>query len=382
MMRVPVFELTRQNQKLWPELEKAIKRVIDSGKFIMGDEVVSIEEQIAEMVGASDGIGVGNCSDALHLCVQACGIGPGDEVITTPFTFFATAGAVARHGATPVFVDIDLETYNISPEAIKDAITPRTKAIIVVHLYGNPVDMQPIMDMAKERGIAVIEDAAQAIGSEYNGEMIGSVGDLGCFSFFPTKNLGCFGDGGMIVTKSKELASKLRILRLHGSSPKYYHAELGYNSRLDTLQAAILEVKLKYLQEWIGRRREIASLYSELLQGLPIVLPKGTDGGKHVYHQYTIRTSYRNELQAYLKEHGIGTGVYYPLALHLQKVFADLGYKEGYLPNSELATREVLSLPMFPELEDEEVEYVCDKIKEFFTNPVIGKKGTAWHYNG
>ena len=381
-MRVPVFELTRQNQRLWPELETAIKRVIDSGKFIMGDEVALLEEHIAEMVGAFYGIGVGNCSDALHLCVQACGIGPGDEVITTPFTFFATAGAVARHGATPVFADIDLETYNISPKAIRDAITPRTKAIIVVHLYGNPVDMQPIMDMAKERDIAVIEDAAQAIDSEYNGEMIGSIGDLGCFSFFPTKNLGCFGDGGMIVTKSDELASKLRILRLHGSNPKYYHAELGYNSRLDTLQAAILDVKLKYLDEWTQRRREIASLYSALLQGLPVVLAKETDGGKHVYHQYTIRTSYRDELQNYLKEHGIGTGLYYPLSLHLQKVFADLGYKEGDLPNSELAAREVLSLPMFPELKDEEVEYVCDTIKRFFANPVTGKKGAAWHFKG
>lgn len=381
-MRVPSFELTRQNHRLWPELEEAIKRVVDNGQFIMGDEVATIEEQIASKTGASFGIGVGNCSDALHLCVQACDIGPGDEVITTPFTFFATAGAVARHGANPVFADIDLDTYNISPGAIKDAITPRTKAIIVVHLYGNPADMQPIMDIAKEHNIAVIEDAAQAIGSEYNGQGIGSIGDLGCLSFFPTKNLGCFGDGGMIVTRTEELASKLRILRLHGSNPKYYHAELGYNSRLDTLQAAVLGVKMKYIDEWTERRRDIASLYSELLQGLPIALPKETDGGKHVYHQYTIRTSQRDELRSYLKEHGIGTGVYYPLSLHLQEVFADLGYREGDFPNSELATKEVLSLPMFPELEHEEVEYVCEKIKAFYASPVTGKKGATWLYNG
>lgn len=376
-MRVPLFELTRQNRRLWPELQGAIKKVIDSGVFIMGDEVRLIENQIAEMIGVSFGIGVANGSDALHLSVQACGIGPGDEVITTPFTFVATAEAIVRHGATPVFADIDLGTYNISPESIAAAVTSRTKAIIVVHLYGNPVDMQPIMDIAEERDLLVIEDAAQAIGAEYNGKMAGSIGKVGCLSFFPTKNLGCFGDGGMILTDCEKLTSRLRILRLHGSDPKYFHAELGCNSRLDTLQAAVLDVKLKYLDEWTQRRRQIASMYSNLLEDLPVVLPKETDRGKHVYHQYTIRTAYRDELRSYLEANGIETGLYYPLALHMQKVFSYLGYEKGDFANSELASREVLSLPMFPEIKDREVEYVCDKIREFFTNPSTGRKSAV-----
>lgn len=368
---IPVFDLTRQNAALRDELMEAISRVIMKGHFILGENVSEFEKEIAKLCGARFGIGVGNCSDALFLAVLSCGIGPGDEVITTPFTFIATAGAIARAGARPVFCDIDPVTYNIDPRKLEGLITERTKAIIPVHLYGQPADMDPITEIARKYNLYVIEDAAQALGSSYKGRPVGSLGDVACISFFPTKNLGAFGDGGMVVTDNPDIAERVRMLRIHGAKKKYYNEILGCNSRLDELQAGILRVKIKYLVGWIEKRRRIARLYTELLEGLPQVsfgcirLPRELPGATHVYHQFTIATSERDRLQEHLKSNGIGSAVYYPLALHLQTVFRDLGYKEGDLPEAERATREVLSLPMFPELTDEEVARVVQVIGEF-----------------
>ena len=370
-MKVPSFDLKEQNQRLRDELMAAIEDVVLSGQFILGDVVAFFETQIAQLCEVKHGIGVGNGSDALYIALVACGVGPGDEVITTPFTFFATAGSIVRAGATPVFADIDLETFNIDPLDIEKKITSRTKAILPVHLYGQSADMDPIMNIARKHGLKVIEDAAQAIGASYRGRMVCNLGDVACLSFFPTKNLGAFGDAGMIVTSDDEIADKCRILRVHGSRKKYHHEMLGINSRLDALQAKVLSVKLKYLEEWTESRRRIAQRYTSGLSGTyavksgNLVLPKEMDGNRHVYHQYTIRAKNRDDLQAYLKDKGISSTVYYPLPLHLQKVFSDLGYKEGDFPNSEEASKTVLSLPMFPELKDDQVDYVVDAISAF-----------------
>lgn len=370
-MKVPSFDLKEQNQRLRDELMAAIEDVVLSGQFILGDVVAFFETQIAQLCEVKHGIGVGNGSAALYIALVACGVGPGDEVITTPFTFFATAGSIVRAGATPVFADIDLETFNIDPLDIEKKITSRTKAILPVHLYGQSADMDPIMDIARKHGLKVIEDAAQAIGASYRGRMVCNLGDVACLSFFPTKNLGAFGDAGMIVTSDDEIADKCRILRVHGSRKKYHHEMLGINSRLDALQAKVLSVKLKYLEEWTENRRKVAQRYTSGLSGTyavksgNLVLPKEMDGNRHVYHQYTIRVENRDDLQAYLKDKGIASTVYYPLPLHLQKVFSDLGYKEGDFPNSEEASKTVLSLPMFPELKDDQVDYVVDVICAF-----------------
>lgn len=369
---IPAFDLKRQNGILKNELFEAVFRVIDNGQFILGENVKAVEEEIASLCGVRHGIGVASGSDALYLALLACGVGPGDEVITTPFTFFATAGAIARAGAVPVFVDVDPSTFNLDPGKVNDKITSRTKAIIPVHLYGQPADMEPLLEIARERGLKVIEDAAQTIGALYMGRPVGSLGNAGCFSFFPTKNLGCFGDGGMIVTNDSEVAERLRMLRVHGSRKKYYHEVLGINSRLDELQAAVLRVKLKHLQSWTERRREIASLYNKLLQESGLVdsgfirLPAERPGIRHVYHQYTVAVRERDRLREYLDEKGIGTAVYYPFPLHLQNAFRYLGYREGECPVAEQLSREVLSLPMFPELTEEEVERVVETICEFY----------------
>ena len=367
--KVPSFSLERQNERLKEEISAAVNEVIDSGMFILGKNVKALEKEIAETCGAEFGIGVANGSDALYLSLLACGIGPGDEVITTPFTFFATAGSISRTGAKPVFVDIDPVTYNIDPTLIKNNITPRTRAVIPVHLYGYPADMDPLMQIAEECDLKVIEDAAQALGAGYKGRPVGPIGHAGCISFFPTKNLGAFGDGGMVITNDAGIAEKVKMLRVHGSSKKYYHDELGCNSRLDELQAAVLRVKLQYLKSWTELRREIAELYtSQLLnvtKNTEMVLPREVPENYHVYHQYTIRTKVRDQLREYLKEQGISTTVYYPLPLHLQEVFKDLGYSAGDFPHSESAAGEVLSLPMFPELYNEEVQRVVEKISDF-----------------
>ncbi len=365
LMHVPSFDLSRQNRMLRDELMQAMGDVVDSAHFILGSPVERLEESIAEICGVRRAVAVANGSDALFLALLAAGIGPGDEVITTPFTFFATAGAVARAGAKPVFCDIRPDTFNVDPELMEVKVTSRTKAIIPVHLYGQPADMESISNIASERGLTVIEDAAQAIGARYHAKPVGSLGHMACISFFPTKNLGAFGDAGMVVTDDDSIAERLRILRAHGARKKYHHELLGINSRLDALQAAILNVKVKYLSQWAEARRSIADRYSCVLgdvQGLTV--PAVADGVFHVYHQYTVRVNARDEVQRELAVRGIGTTVYYPLPLHLQPVFSELGYVEGDLPESERASAEALSLPIFPELTEEEQGYVIDQVKD------------------
>jgi dTDP-4-amino-4,6-dideoxygalactose transaminase len=351
---IAAFDLTRQYRKIGPELQFVVNQVMAGGSFILGENVTELEKEVAAYCGTHYGIAVANGTDALTLTLQACGVGPGDEVIVPAFTFFATAGAAARIGAKPVFADIDPATYNLAPASFDSRVTRRTKAVIPVHLYGHPADMDAIHAIAKAHGIKVVEDCAQAIGADYKGRRAGSMGEAGCFSFYPTKNLGAFGDGGMVTTDDPEVADRLRSLRAHGARTRYYHETLGLNSRLDEIQAAILRVKLKYLEEWTEARRGIARQYQESVGVANVVLPEERPGCRHVYHQYTIRSGQRDELQDRLKIRGIGSTVYYPLPLHLQPVFAELGGQPGDLPESERASREVLSLPMYPEMTRDE----------------------------
>jgi len=376
-LKIPILDLTRQYWAIQAEIDAAIRRVLESGRFILGPEVEAFEAEIAEYLGVKHAIGVASGTDALLLSLKALGIGPGDGVIVPSFTFFATAGTVANVGATPIFCDIDPRTFNIDPECLKECVLHYAsrgtlKAIIPVHLYGQPADMDEIMKIAEEYDLYVIEDAAQAIGAEYKGHKVGTIGHLGCFSFFPTKNLGAYGDGGLVVTNDDELAERVRMLRVHGSKPKYYHHMVGTNSRLDALQAAILRVKLSHLVEWTKARQRLAAHYDDLLADTKekeyIKLPFRAPNRIHVFHQYTIRVleGKRDALRDFLYEQGIGTEIYYPWPLHTQPCFGYLGYKEGDLPESERASREVLSLPIFPELKEEEQDYVVEKIKEFF----------------
>ncbi|MBD1382999.1 DegT/DnrJ/EryC1/StrS family aminotransferase [Metabacillus arenae] len=369
-MKVPMLDLTEQYQALKSDINQALEEVMSSARFILGDNVKRLEKSIAEYSHVKYGVGVGNGSDAIHISLVACGVEPGDEVICPAFTFFATAGAVARIGAVPVFVDIEEKTYNLDPSKIEAAITPKTKAIIPVHLYGQMADMDKIAEIANKHNLAIVEDAAQAIGSEYKGKKAGELGTTATYSFFPTKNLGAYGDGGMIVTNNAEIAETMSVIRVHGSKPKYFHHILGYNSRLDELQAAILNVKFPYLNDWSKQRIDRAETYTKLIKdqlGDLVVTPFVEEHNYHIFHQYTIRVPKRDELQAFLKDQGVATMIYYPKSLHLQPVFAELGYKEGDLPVTEKATEEVLSLPIFPELKLEQQEYVVSKIKEFYS---------------
>lgn len=361
-MNVPLLDLKRQYASIKPELDQAVFSVLADTKFIMGPEVKSFEEKMAEYCGAKFAIGVASGTDALLLALRSCGVGIGDEVITTTFSFFATAGVITRLGATPVFVDIDPDTYNMAQEQIEKKITKKTKAIMPVHLYGQCADMDPIMQIAKKHNLKVVEDAAQAIGSKYKGKKAGTLGHFGCFSFFPSKNLGAAGDGGMVVTNDPEMADLVRILRVHGAKPKYYHSMVGYNSRLDTLQAAILSVKLKHLDGWTAKRREHAEAYNSALKGVDVITPKEEDFNYHIYHQYTIAVKNRDKLSSVLKENQIGHEVYYPVPLHLQKCYQSLGYKEGDLPVAERKAKEVISLPIYPELAVEERNFVIETV--------------------
>jgi dTDP-4-amino-4,6-dideoxygalactose transaminase len=363
---IPILDLKAQYESIRGEINAAIAEVLESTQFILGPAVRELEQQVAAHCGCQYGVGVASGTDALRLTLTALGIGPGDEVITTPFTFIATANTISHCDARPVFVDIDPQTYNIDPAAIKAAITKRTKAIVPVHLYGQPADMDPIMDLAEAHDLYVIEDAAQAIGARYKGRRAGSIGHAGCLSFYPTKNLGAYGDGGMVVTNTVVLAEKVDILRRQGGKRKYHAEVLGFNSRLDSLQAAILGVKLKYLDDWNEARRRLAQRYNELLAELPVATPYESPDAHHVYHQYTIRAPQRDTLAAYLKERGIGTMIYYPVPLHLQGLYADLGYGEGSLPASEAASREVLSLPMYPEVTEAQQVAVAGAIRGFY----------------
>ncbi|MGC9057362.1 MAG: DegT/DnrJ/EryC1/StrS family aminotransferase [Candidatus Saccharicenans sp.] len=363
---IPILDLKAQYASIEKEIDEAIKKVLRSGQFILGPEVEALEKEVASLCGCKYGIGVASGTDALRLTLKALEIGPGDEVITTPFTFIATASCILHCGAKPVFVDIDPKTYNIDPDKIKPAITKKTKAIIPVHLYGQPADMDKIMAIAKAYNLYIIEDAAQAIGAKYKGKPVGQFGIAGCLSFFPTKNLGAYGDGGMVVTNDVGLAEKIDVLRKHGSKKKYQAEILGFNSRLDEVQAAILRVKLKYLDKWNEARRCIAYRYNEKLKELPVIIPYESPDVYHIYHQYTIRTDKRDNLMQYLKESGISTAIYYPVPIHLQKLFANLGYKNGDFKESEIASAQVLSLPLYPELHKEEQNLVIDKIRGFF----------------
>lgn len=368
MKRVKMLDLSEQYKEMREEMLETIDGVISSSQFILGSNVKELESDVAQFSNATNGIGVGNGSDAIHIALQAAGIKEGDEVITTPFTFFATAGSVVRAGATPVFVDIDPVTFNIDPNEIEKAITNKTKAIIPVHLYGQMADMEQIKQSADKHNLVIVEDAAQAIGAEYQGKKPGELGTAATYSFFPTKNLGAYGDGGMIVTSDEEVAEKSKVIRVHGSKPKYYHHVLGYNSRLDELQAAILNVKFKKLPEFSEQRRQKAEFYTNKLKEITehVTTPVEKEGNYHVYHQYTLRVERRDELKDYLKEHGIDSMIYYPMPLHLQPVFKDLGYKKGDFPITEQATEQALSLPMYPELKQEDQEYVIEKIMEFY----------------
>ena len=369
-MKIPLVDLKAQYNSIRGEIERAIQKVIEGGQFILGEEVEALEKEIAHFLGVKYAVGVASGTDALQLALLACDVKPGDEVITTPFTFIATAEAITQCGARPVFVDIDPRTYNIDSSKIEPAITKRTKAILPVHLYGQPADMDSILELARKYGLKVIEDCAQAFGAGYKGKKTGSLGDAGCLSFFPSKVLGAYGDGGMVVTNAPEIAEKVNMLRNHGSKQKYYYLIPGFNSRLDELQAAILRVKLRHIEKWISERRRKAAFYVRLLQGVEgVETPYEAPWGFHMFNYYTIRVrNGRGELQKSLASHGIATAVYYPLSLHLQEVYRSLGYKSGDFPRSEQAQEQVLSLPIYPELKEKQVEEIAKVIKDFMLN--------------
>jgi dTDP-4-amino-4,6-dideoxygalactose transaminase len=363
---IPIVDLKAQYRAIKEEVDAAIQSVLESTQFILGPPVKELEERVAAYCECAHGVGVASGTDALRLALAALGVGPGDEVITTPFTFIATANTVSRCGATPVFVDIDPRTFNLCPEYVEAAITPRTKAIIPVHLYGQPAEMDEIMAIAERHGLYVIEDCAQAIGARYKGRRVGSFGHVGCLSFFPSKNLGAYGDAGMVVTNDPELASKVDVLRRHGGKVKYYHDIVGFNSRIDTLQAAVLNVKLGHLDEWNEGRRRVAERYGELLAGVRgVTTPYQSPDSYHVFHQYTIRVERRDALAAHLKQRGVSSMIYYPVPLHRQTLYAGMELRP--MPSADTAAAEVLSLPMYAELSSQDQEAAAGAIRDFFS---------------
>lgn len=392
-MNIPLIDLKAQYESLGDELNKVTLDVLSSANYILGKNVTEFEKEFAEYVGVKHAISVGNGTDALVLTLKAMGIGEGDEVITTPFTFFATAESISAVGATPVFVDVRKDTFNIDTSKIEDKITEKTKAIMPVHIFGQAADMDEINEIAKKHNLLVVEDACQAIGGKYKGRNIGSLGDMACFSFFPTKNLGCAGDGGMIVTDNDDLAVIARALRTHGSGEngqkafnllnnveeevqtsegandtvynplKYYNYLIGYNTRLDAIQAAILRVKIREIDKWNARRREIVEQYNEEFKNLDLVTPVCDENNQHVYHMYILQSEDRESILSKLKDKGVATGVYYPVPLHLQKVYKDLGYKEGDMPVSEYLSHRTFAIPVYPELNEEQIKYIIDSIK-------------------
>jgi dTDP-4-amino-4,6-dideoxygalactose transaminase len=361
---IPLVDLKAQYAAIKSEIDAAIQRVLSRTNFILGEEVASFEKEFAAFCQADYCVGVGSGTAALHLALLACGVGPGDEVITTPHTFIATTEAISQAGARPVFVDIGPNGYNLDPTRVEAAITPKTKAILPVHLYGQPADMQSILAIAQQHKLKVIEDAAQAHGAEYRSRRVGTWGDVACFSFYPGKNLGAFGDGGAVVTNDVETADKVRLLRNHGRREKYEHLVEGYGERLDAIQAAILRAKLPHLDKWNQRRRDHAKHYCQLLLGLPIILPSELSDTRPVYHLFVVRTSRRDEIQRHLKTRGIEAGIHYPIPLHLQPAYRRLGHREGDFPHTEQVAREVLSLPMYPELSNEQITQVVKAIVE------------------
>jgi len=360
---IPMVDLKEQFESIKDEVHAVTEEILGSTRYVLGPHVTELEDKIASYTGSTFAIGVASGTDALYLALRASGIGPGDEVITTPFTFFATVESILYCQAKPVFVDIEEETFNINPALIEKAITERTKAILPVHLYGYPCNMQEIMRIAEKHNLVVIEDAAQSFGADINGAKTGGYGKAGCFSFYPSKNLGCYGDGGMIVTSDPALNEDIRALRNHGSSRTYVHDRVGVNSRLDEIQAGILLIKFKRIDEYNDLRREKATLYKKHLEGI-VRCPSEKDGYRHVYHQYTVRCSMRDDIQKILNDAGISSVIYYPIPMHLQEAVRFLGYKEGDFPVAEKAANEVLSLPMYPELKTEDIERICTVIKE------------------
>ncbi len=364
---MPFIDLSRQQKSIQSEINRALKKIFSSQKFILGEYSRELEEKIAKKIGAQYALGVANGSDALYLALLALGVGPQDEVITTPFSFFATAGSISRTGARPVFVDVDPKTFNLDPQKIEAKITKKTKVIMPVHLFGLPCAMDPILALAKRHAIPVVEDAAQSFGASYKGRQTGSMGDIGCFSFYPTKNLGGAGDGGMVVTSSSKLADQLKLLRNHGMRDKYHHERVGINSRLDEIQAAVLLAKLKKIDEWNDARSVLARRYEKGLRGLPLTTPSAPEGAKHTYHLYSITTDRRDALHDLLGSWNIGSGIYYPVALHLQPCYKDLGYKPGDMPVSEKLCKTILSLPLFADLPGSAVDRVTSVMREFFS---------------
>lgn len=365
-MRVPAEDLTRQYREIAAEVREALDTVLPAGRYTLGPSVAAFEHEWADYCGATFGVGISNGTEALHLALLAAGVGPGDEAITVCNTYIATAFAVSYIGARPVFVDIDPVTYNMDPNAVAAGITSRTRAIIPVHMYGQPVDMDPILAVARQRGITVIEDAAHSHGAVYKGRKTGALGDIGCFSFYPTKVLGCFGDGGAVTTSRDDYVAELRRLRYMGQRVKHVHEILGYQQRLDEVQAAILRVKLRHLDRWIANRRRWAALYDELLAGLPVTIPAIAPENTHVYYLYTIRAERRDALMAYLTEQGIGTQIIYPALVPFQAAYESLGYRRGQFPVAEAAAGEILCLPIFPELTEDEVRSIAAAVRTFY----------------
>ncbi|MGJ4892948.1 DegT/DnrJ/EryC1/StrS family aminotransferase [Bradyrhizobium sp. HKCCYLS3077] len=363
---IPFVDLKAQYQAIKPEVDAAIQSVLNSCQFTLGTEVAEFEKEFAAFSGSPHGVGVNTGTSALHLALLSAGVGPGDEVITVPFTFVATASAIHYTGAKPVFVDIDPVSYCMDPALLEEAITPRTKAIIPVHLYGHPADMDPILAIARNHGLAVVEDACQAHGAEYKGRRAGSLGDIGCFSFYPGKNLGAYGEGGMAITANTTFLRSLRMLRDWGAERKYEHVLKGYNYRLEGIQGAVLRVKLRYLEGWTEQRRAAASRYTAMLADKGVRVPTEAPYARHVYHIYAIRTSNREALQTQLNARGVQTGIHYPHPIHLLPAYADLGYKAGQFPHSEKAAAEVLSLPMYPELAPSAQETVAAALLEYY----------------
>lgn len=372
-MNIPLLDLQAQYRSIKKEVDDVLAKVVDSQYFILSPEVAALEKEIAAYCDTTVAAGVASGTDAIILALKAAGIGAGDKVITTPFTFFATAESISILGATPLFVDIEEHSFNIDADKVEELLgkaqsaeRKAIKAIIPVHLYGQCANMERIMDIARKYDLKVIEDCAQSIGATRKGKKSGSFGTAGCLSFFPSKNLGGFGDGGMVVSSDEAFIKRVKRLRVHGSSEQYIHEEIGFNSRLDSLQAAILRVKLRKLDEWLDGRRVVAKRYDAALSGLPISTPKIDDGNAHTYHQYTLVTDRRDELMKHLNDSGVGSRVYYPVPMHLQPCYKDLGYKEGAFPISERISKQALSVPVYPELTEEKIEYIISTVREFF----------------
>lgn len=364
-MKIQFGDLRRQYFSIKEEIDEAISKVLEKGWYILGENVESFEKEFAAYCGAEFAIGVGSGTEALHLALLACGVQPADEVITVPNTAIPTISAISFANATPIFVDIDPQSYTMNPSKIEERITRKTKVILPVHLYGHPADMDPILEIARHYNLKVIEDAAQAHGAKYKSEQVGTLGDMGCFSFYPSKNLGAYGDGGIVVSNDMELANKICLLRNYGQEKRYYHTIKGFNSRLDEMQAAILRIKLKYLDDWNEKRRKNAAAYCQLIENNSIGKPNDADFAYHIFHLFVIRCERRNELQAFLNKKEIGTFIHYPIPVHLQKAYLNLGLPKGNYPITEKYAEQILSLPMFPELVSEEIEYISSSINKF-----------------